>query len=88
MPLGYPCIHTPPQHLSLEYGMYARFYCAASGDPVPSITWQGKKQTHPNVFEIEKVNMSHVGVYTCTASSGNKVKNKYAFLSVGGNHGK
>lgn len=86
MPLASPCIHTPPQHLSLEYGMYARFYCAASGDPVPHIKWQGVFDG--NVFEIEKVNMSHVGVYTCTATSGDKVKNKYAFLSVGGNHGK
>jgi hypothetical protein len=62
--------------------MYARFYCAAIGDPTPEILWQNAKQPNPNVFEIEKVNISHVGVYTCTARSNEKVSNAYAFLTV------
>ena len=68
--------------------MYARFYCAANGDPAPSIFWQDKKQPNPNVFEINKVNISHVGVYTCTARSGGKVSKAYAFLTVDGHHRK
>ena len=82
-------MHTPPKNLELEDGMYAWFYCAASGDPVPTIYWQDKVQEpNPNVFEINEVNISHVGVYKCTARSGKKSKDSYAFLSVNGHHRK
>ena len=88
-PLEPPCMHTPPKNLELEDGMYARFYCAASGDPVPTIYWQDKVQEPiPNVFEIKEVNISHVGIYKCTARSGKKSKDSYAFLSVNDHHGK
>lgn len=83
-----PCIHTSPQNLKLDVGMYARFYCAASGSPTPEILWQSRKQPNPNVFEIKSVNVSHVGVYTCTARSEDKVSQKFAFLSVDNHHGK
>jgi hypothetical protein len=62
--------------------MYARFYCAATGDPGPTILWQNKKQRDVNVFEIKEVNVSHVGVYVCTARSKEKDENAYAFLTV------
>lgn len=82
-------MHTPPKNLELEDGMYAWFYCAATGDPVPTIYWQDKVQEpNPNVFEINAVNISHVGVYKCTARSGKKRKDSYAFLSVNGHHRK
>ena len=40
-----------------------------------------------NVFEIEKVDISHVGVYRCSARSGENIKEAFAFLSVNDHHG-
>ncbi|XP_028407122.1 antigen WC1.1-like [Dendronephthya gigantea] len=80
-----PCIHTRPQNLHLEDGMYARFYCAASGEPTPQIFWQNETKAS-NVFEIKKVDISHVGVYKCSARSGDKFNEAFAFLSVNDHH--
>ncbi|XP_028406851.1 uncharacterized protein LOC114529293 [Dendronephthya gigantea] len=80
-----PCIHTRPQNLHLEDGMFARFYCAASGEPTPQIFWQNETKAS-NVFEIKKVDISHVGVYKCSARSGDKFNEAFAFLSVNDYH--
>ena len=54
----------------------------------PVITWKGKsKLTQGNVYEIKSVSISDVGVYICSAKSGTKETNSYAFLTVDGQHG-
>lgn len=80
-----PCIHTPPQDLSLQVGMYARFYCDAAGRHV-TIDWEGKGKGHSKVFEIKSVKISDVGVYICSVKSGKKQSRAYAFLSVDGKY--
>ena len=78
-----PFIRDPPVDLTVNQSSPATFSCTAQGNPVPTISWTGPSAnfttedtpgsnfTVSSVLTIDSaVRALHVGVYTCSASSG------------------
>ena len=76
-------ITTPTDQTALESAT-ATFYCNATGNPTPKITWikDGKTVAKGNTLSFE-TNRTHSGKYWCLAENGlNSTVNASANLDV------
>lgn len=94
--LVFPFFVKVPSNSSVRTGLTARLECAASGYPVPQISWQKdggtdfpaaqerrmKVMAKDDVFFIVNVKLVDMGVYSCTAKNVAGVTAANATLTV------
>lgn len=79
-----PSLTSKPKSMTIIEGDTATFYCNATGNPTPKITWSkdGKTVAKGETLSLE-ANRSQSGEYWCTAENGlNSTVNASANLDV------
>ncbi|CAG2173269.1 unnamed protein product, partial [Oppiella nova] len=91
-----PSFTKTPSNVTVKVGNTARLECAASGQPMPEISWQKdggdnfpaamERRMHvmpsDDVFFIVEVKVSDMGLYTCTATNDAGSQTSSTFLNV------
>lgn len=92
-PPSHPSFTVKPVNQTALEGGRATFYCAASGNPSPTITWgkldgsipaDRRQEPSPGSLRIVNLQLGDDGIYVCTAQNSAGSITAQAFLRIQG----